>query len=58
MIIESIIGTTFRVSVVEETQLGPYQAVIPEVEGTAYITGKSEFYFDPDDPLKHGFILR
>jgi trans-L-3-hydroxyproline dehydratase len=58
MIIESILGTTFRGSVVKETQFGPFKSVIPEVEGTAYITGKSEFIIDPDDPLKHGFILR
>jgi len=58
MIIESILGTTFRGSVVEETQYGPYKAVIPEVEGTAFITGKSEFLIDPDDPLKYGFLLR
>jgi trans-L-3-hydroxyproline dehydratase len=58
MIIESILGTTFRGSVLEETKFGPYHAVIPEVEGTAYITGKSEFWIDPDDPLKNGFILR
>jgi trans-L-3-hydroxyproline dehydratase len=58
MIVESILGTTFRGSVVKEIKYGPYKAIIPEVEGTAYITGKSEFYIDPDDPLKHGFILR
>jgi len=58
MVIESILGTTFRGSVVKETKFGPYPAVIPEVEGTAFITGRSEFIIDPDDPLKHGFILR
>lgn len=58
MVIESILGTSFRGSVVEETQFGKYKAVIPEVEGNAYITGKSEFLIDPDDPLKYGFMLR
>jgi len=58
MVIESILGTTFRGSVVKETKFGPYSAIIPEVEGTAFITGKSEFLIDPDDPLKYGFILR
>ena len=58
MIIESILGTTFRGSVIEETQFGPYDAVITEVEGTAYITGKNELLIDPDDPLKYGFMLR
>ena len=58
MVIESILGTTFRGTVVQEIKFGPYNAVIPEVEGTAYITGKSEFIIDPNDPLKYGFILR
>jgi trans-L-3-hydroxyproline dehydratase len=44
--------------VVETTTFGPYAAVIPEVEGTAYITGKNEFVIEPNDPLKEGFILR
>ncbi len=58
MVIESILGTSFRGSVVEETRFGPHAAVIPEVEGRAYITGKNELLIDPDDPLKEGFILR
>lgn len=58
MVIESIIGTKFTGRVKEITKFGPYDAVIPEVEGTAHITGRHEFYIDPDDPLKNGFILR
>lgn len=56
--IESILGTTFKASPIKETTFGNYKAVIPEVSGTAFITGKNEFWIDPDDPLKHGFILR
>lgn len=58
VVIESIIGSKFTGRVFEETLFGPYPAVIPEVEGTAFITGKNEFYIDPDDPLKDGFLLR
>jgi len=58
MVIESIIGSTFTGRVVETTKFGPHQAVIPEVEGTAFITGQHEFLIDPSDPLKDGFILR
>ena len=57
-IIESILGTTMDVQIVKTTKYGSYDAVIPEVSGTAYITGQNEFYFDPNDPLKKGFILR
>ncbi|PYS68644.1 MAG: proline racemase [Acidobacteria bacterium] len=56
--IESIVGSTMTVAAVEATRFGDYDAVVPEVSGTAFITGKSEFYFDPDDPFREGFILR
>ena len=58
MVIESIIGTSFKGTVFQETTFGEHKAVIPEVEGTAYITGRSEFLINPDDPLVNGFILR
>jgi proline racemase len=56
--IESIIGSHFSGRVVEETSFGKYPAIIPEVEGTAHIVGRNEFFIDPDDPLKFGFLLR
>ena len=58
IIIESIIGTKFTGSIYEATTFGPVEAVIPQVEGDAFITGKHEFLIDPEDPLKKGFILR
>jgi trans-L-3-hydroxyproline dehydratase len=56
--IESILGSVMKVRVVETTRFGTYEAVVPEVSGTASITGRNEFYFDPDDPFREGFILR
>ncbi|MEO1410636.1 MAG: proline racemase family protein [Bacteroidota bacterium] len=56
--IESITGSVFRGSVVEVVDYGPYSAVIPEVEGTAHITGTHTFVIDPDDPMREGFLLR
>ena len=56
--IESIIGTRFSDKIIQETTFGPYAAVIPQIAGSAYITGRHEFLIDPDDPLKEGFILR
>ena len=41
-----------------ETTFGPYRAIIPEVEGSAYITGRHEFLIDPSDPLRNGFVMR
>jgi proline racemase len=56
--IESILGSTMSVEVVDVTKFGPHDAVIPEVSGTASITGRNEFYFDPEDPFQKGFIFR
>lgn len=54
---ESIIGTLFRGRLVETTTVGDYQAVVPEITGSAYITGFNQFVIDPNDPVKHGFML-
>ncbi|HEY6514896.1 MAG TPA: proline racemase family protein [Steroidobacteraceae bacterium] len=56
--IESILGSTMTVRCIEETRFGPHAAIIPEVSGSAHIIGRSEFCFDPDDPLRYGFLLR
>ncbi|RBL90367.1 proline racemase family protein [Chitinophaga flava] len=58
IIIESITGSTMGVTVRELTRFGDYNAVIPEVSGTAFVTGQHTFYFDPEDPFKEGFIFR
>ncbi|WP_372679133.1 proline racemase family protein [Desulfosarcina sp.] len=58
IVIESILGSRFSGRVVETTPFGPYDAVIPEVTGNAWITGRNEFLMDPVDPLKNGFIFR
>jgi len=56
--IESILGSAMSVKVVDVTKFGPHDAVIPEVSGTASIIGRNEFYFDPEDPFRTGFIFR
>jgi len=54
---ESIIGSIFRARAVEETKVGPYVAIIPEVTGSAHIMGINQLFIDPDDPHKNGFLL-
>jgi len=56
--VESIIGTRFTGTVVDSKKFGPFDAIIPRVEGSAWITGKHEFLVAPDDPIREGFILR
>jgi trans-L-3-hydroxyproline dehydratase len=57
-VVESILGTCFTGQVVEVTEFGPYQAVVPQVTGTAHICGRNELLVDPTDSLRYGFILR
>ena len=59
IVIESILGaaSTFGGRVVGRTQVGEYDAIVPEVSGTAFITGRHEFVIDPRDELGRGFFL-
>jgi len=54
----SIVGSEFRARVVGDAEVAGIPAVVTEVEGSAYRTGKHVFTLDPDDPLGDGFLLR
>ena len=54
---ESLLGTVFRGRVVERVKVGDYSAIVPEIEGSAWITGEHTFIIDENDPLRSGFIL-
>lgn len=56
--VESIVGSTFTGRVVETAAIGDKPAVIPEIEGSAHITGRAELWLDPGDELGRGFLLR
>ena len=58
IIIESIIGSSFTGMITEELRFGPHKAIIPEIEGRAFITGQHTFILDPQDPFRDGFLLR
>lgn len=53
----SILGTVFRGRLLREVKLGEVRAVVPEVCGSAHITGYHHFVVDPEDPLAAGFLL-
>jgi proline racemase len=59
IVVESILGSasTFGGRVVGRTKVGPYEAIVPEVSGTAFITGRHEFVVDPRDELGKGFLV-
>jgi proline racemase len=54
---ESIIGTQFRGRIIGRTLVGDYEAIVPEIEGDAWITGEHTFLIDDGDPLKEGFRI-
>ena len=56
--IESILGTSFDVRVAAEVELGGRAAILPEVRGEAFVTGRAEYWVDPEDPVGRGFLLR
>lgn len=58
LMIESIVDGRMIVSATETTNFHGKQAVIPEVAGRSYITGKHQFIVDPQDQFQHGFMLR
>lgn len=58
LVVESIVGSEFAGTLAELTRIADIEAVVPEIEGTAHITGRSEFWFDPEDSLSPGFLLR
>lgn len=55
---ESILGTLFKGEIVGTDKVGEYDAIIPKISGSAYITGFNHFVIDPEDPVKYGFILK
>jgi proline racemase len=57
LVSRSIIGTEFRARVIAEAEVAGRPAVVPVVEGSAFLTGLHEFILQPDDPLGEGFLL-
>ena len=57
-VFESIAGSRFSGSVAREAKAGPHAAIIAEVGGRAYYSGRAEFIVEEDDALGQGFLLR
>jgi proline racemase len=54
---EGILGTIFTGRLMEETQVGPYRAVVPTISGRAWITGLCSYVLEEDDPFPEGFTV-
>ena len=51
-------GSLFRGRLVEKVKVGSIEAVVPEITGSAHITGVNHIITDPGDPLRHGFYTQ
>lgn len=56
-IYESITGSLFRGEAVQEVEIGDFNGIIPQITGSAYMTGLNEWIIDEQDPMKYGFLL-
>ena len=55
---DSIVDSQFLGVAKAQVTSDGYDAILPQVTGTAYKTGESVFTVDPRDPLTPGFVLR
>jgi len=54
---EGVLGTVFTGRLLEETRVGDRPAVVPQITGTAWITGFASYVVDPTDPFPDGFTV-
>jgi proline racemase len=52
-----LLGLDFIGRIAGETHVEGRPAILPEITGTAFLTGSSQFLFDPADPVRAGFLL-
>lgn len=54
---ESITGSTFTGVVTKEVELAGRKAIIPQITGSAYITGFNRLILNDYDPHEYGFLV-
>lgn len=54
---EGILGTIFTGELLRETNLNGQKAVVPTIQGQAWITGLAQYGVDPDDPFPEGYTM-
>jgi proline racemase len=52
-----VLGTTYEARILSTTVIGATTAVIPEITGSAWVTGRAERWAETSDPLAEGFFL-
>lgn len=53
----SIIGSRFNCRLEAVTSIAGHPAIVPSINGRAWITGTHQVMLDPDDPWPHGYRL-
>ncbi|MBV8445706.1 MAG: proline racemase family protein [Candidatus Dormibacteraeota bacterium] len=53
----SVLGTSFEGRIVAETAVAGRPAIVPAIRGSAWITGITQVFVDPDDPFPQGYLL-
>src|SRR5579871_3680154 len=53
----SVLGSTFAGRIVSETTVAGRAAIVPAIRGSAWITGVTQVFVDPDDPFPEGYVL-
>jgi trans-L-3-hydroxyproline dehydratase len=53
----SPIGSTFDGRILAQTTVGDRAAIVPAIRGSAWITGITQVFVDPDDPFPEGYLL-
>ena len=57
-VMESFLGTKFTGRIVSPAKTGSFAGAVPEIEGTAYVTGMHQFRAGQhEDPLTEGLIF-
>ncbi|WP_373895784.1 proline racemase family protein [Virgibacillus sp. CBA3643] len=54
---ESIVGSLFKARILEATKIKDYDAITPEVTGSAWVMGMHRLFYNKKDPLKEGYLL-
>ncbi|MDX1613842.1 MAG: proline racemase family protein [Candidatus Promineifilaceae bacterium] len=52
-----LLEAAFQGRIVAETQVGQHAAIVPEIRGSAHVTGVHHFVVGADDPFPKGFLF-
>jgi proline racemase len=57
LVSQSVLGTEFHCRVADTCDISGRPAIIPSIQGRAWITGSHQYSLDPEDPFPEGYTL-